>query len=52
MFAIFGTLLAILITAMGIYLFAFVWSAEKFTWIECLAFGSLISATDPGKHHH
>jgi len=47
MFAIFGTLIAIIITAIGLYGFATFWSAEKFTWIECLAFGSLISATDP-----
>ena len=47
MFAIFGTALAAIITSLLIYLAGFMGIATQMGLLDCLAFGSFISATDP-----
>lgn len=47
MFAIFGTAFAAIFTAFLIFLAGFLGIATEMSFLDCLAFGSFISATDP-----
>jgi len=47
MFAIFGTALAAILTALLIYFAGAVGLAKELSLVDCLTFGSFISATDP-----
>ncbi|XP_057429509.1 sodium/hydrogen exchanger 6-like [Lotus japonicus] len=46
-FAIFGTLLASVVTGVLVYLGGLVFLMYRLPFVECLMFGALISATDP-----
>lgn len=46
-FAVFGTMLTALIFGVGLFVVCNVFALYKFTLIEALLFGSIISATDP-----
>lgn len=46
-FAILGTFIAAVVTAILVYLGGFMYLMYKLPFVECLMFGALISATDP-----
>lgn len=47
MFAIFGTMISVVVIATLMWVSGAIQIAKFYTFYECLIFGSLISATDP-----